>query len=131
MNINTSKLKRLGLRKIKYEIAENSGYPFGLEVMYYDRSNGGSNMNLFKFSLNLTTQKPIEIGNEIVEKVQAFLESTNKTHIIGIMDYDNSIYIYWSNAGNSSDTFEFSFVNDYTIGIFHFMGEQIVLIKML
>ena len=51
----------------------NSGYPFALEVSYYDRSSGGSNMNLFKFSLNLTTQKSIEIWNEIVEKLKAFL----------------------------------------------------------
>jgi hypothetical protein len=122
MNINMSEYKRLGIRKIKCEIAENPGYPFAIEIMYYDRNSGGSNMNLFKFSLNLTTLKPIEIGNEIVEKLQAFFESKNKTHIVGTIDYDNSIYIYWSNADNSTDTFEFRMVNDYTINHFSFYG---------
>jgi hypothetical protein len=122
MNINPSKFKRLGIRKIKCEMAENPGYPFALEIMYYDRSNGGTDMNLFRFNLNLTTQKPGEIGNEIAEKLQAYLVSRNKTPIVGTMNYDSSIYIYWSNAGNSTDTFEFRMVNDYTINHFTFYG---------
>jgi hypothetical protein len=94
LNLNPSKFQRLAIRKIKCEISENPGYPFAIEIIYYDRSSGDTNMNIFKFSLNLTTQKPIEIGNEIVEKLQAFLESKNKTHIINTMDYYNCIYIY-------------------------------------
>jgi predicted Zn-dependent protease len=38
------------------------------------------------------------------------------------MNYDNSIYIYWSNSGNSTDTFEFRMVNDYMINLFSFYG---------
>jgi hypothetical protein len=41
------------------------------------------------------------------------------------MNYDNSIYFNWYNAGDSSDFFEFRLVNDYTIGHFSFdMGEN-------
>jgi hypothetical protein len=122
MNMNQSKFKRLGIRKIKCEIAENPGYPFALDITYYDRSNGGSDMNLYRFRLNLTTQKPMEIGVETVDKLQAYLASRNKTPIVGTMNYDNSIYIYWSNPGNSTDTFEFKMVNDYTCGHFSFYG---------
>jgi hypothetical protein len=124
MNMNPRKLKRLGIRNIKCEIVDNPGYPSALEVMYYDRSSGGSNMNLFKFSLSLTTQKPIEIAVEIVGKLQAFLESKNKTYIIVNMNFDDIIYIYWSNAGNSTDIFEFRMVNDYTIDHFSFFGGE-------
>jgi hypothetical protein len=42
-NHNPSKFKTLAIRKIKCEITENSGYPFALEVMYFDRGSGGSN----------------------------------------------------------------------------------------
>jgi hypothetical protein len=64
----------------------------------------------------------MEIAAEIVGKLQAYLASRNKTPIVGTMNYDSSIYIYWSNAGNSSDFFEFSIINDYTIDHFSFYG---------
>jgi hypothetical protein len=37
MNTNSSKFKRLGIRKIKCEIAENPGYPFWIVVNYYNK----------------------------------------------------------------------------------------------
>jgi hypothetical protein len=77
MNMNPSKFTRIGIRKIKCELSENPGYPFALDIAYYDRSNGGSDMNLYCFHLNLTTQKPMEISAEIVEKLQAYLGSRN------------------------------------------------------
>jgi hypothetical protein len=43
MNMNPSKYKRLGIRKIKCEMAEDPGIPFALDIMYYDRSTCGSN----------------------------------------------------------------------------------------
>jgi hypothetical protein len=46
IHMNPSKCKRLGNRKIKCEMSENPGYPFALDIRYYDRSNGGTNMNL-------------------------------------------------------------------------------------
>jgi hypothetical protein len=125
MNINQRIYKRLAIRKIKCEISENPGYPFALDIVYYDRSTGGSHMYFLNFRLNLTTQKPIEIAVEIVNQLNAKIESINKTSRVDMMNYDDSMYIFWHNAGNSSDSFEFRFVNDYTIGYFSFdMGED-------
>jgi hypothetical protein len=43
------------------------------------------------------------------------------------MNYDSSIYIYWSNACNSNDFFELRLFNDYTTSHFLFeMGENSV-----
>jgi hypothetical protein len=120
INMNPSKFKRLGMRKIKSELSENPGYPFGLDITCYDRSTGGNYMYFLRFRLNLTTQKPMDIAAEIVEKLQAYLALRNKTQIVGTMNYDSSIYIYWSNAGNSNDFFELSLVNDYKISHFSF-----------
>jgi hypothetical protein len=108
-------------------MSENPGYPFAIDIVYYDRSTCGNYMYFLNFHLNLTTQKPIEIAVEIVDKLNTFLESKNKTPLIDTMNYDNSIYIFWHNAGSSNDFFEFRFVNDYTIGHFSFyMGAESV-----
>jgi hypothetical protein len=42
MNMNLSKFKRLGIRKIKCEMSENPGYPFSMEFTSYDKSQGYS-----------------------------------------------------------------------------------------
>jgi hypothetical protein len=44
MNMNPSHFKRLGIRKIKCEISENPGYLFYIEIVWYDRSQGVSEM---------------------------------------------------------------------------------------
>jgi hypothetical protein len=56
MNMNPRKFKRLGIRKIKCEMVEDPGYPFALDIVYYDRSTGGSNMYFLNIRLNLSTQ---------------------------------------------------------------------------
>jgi hypothetical protein len=81
-------------------------------------------MYFLNIRLNLTTQNSFEISNEIVDKLNALLESFNKTPRVGTNNYDSKIYIYWNNPGNSSDFFEFSLVNEYTIGHFSFMGGE-------
>jgi hypothetical protein len=75
--------------------------------MYYDRSNGGTDMNLVNIRLNLTTQKPIDISVVIIDTLNTMLESRNKIPRLATMNYDGSIYINWYNAGDSSDIFEF------------------------
>jgi hypothetical protein len=131
INMNMSEYTSLGIRKIKYEIAENPGYSFALEVMYYDRSNDGTDMNLFKFILNLTTQKPSEIGNEIVGKLQAFFVSKNKTHIVSTMDYEIAFIFIGVMQVIQQLLLNLGWLMIIPLIIFHFMEEEVVLIKML
>jgi hypothetical protein len=63
--------------------------------MYYDRSNRGTNMVLLNILLNLITQNPFDIAIEIVDKLNAFLESKNKPPRVDTMNYENSIYIFY------------------------------------
>jgi hypothetical protein len=79
MNMNMSKFKRLDFRKIKCILSDSRSYPFAIYIMYYDRSTGVSYMYLLNIRVNLTTQKPIEIAVEIVNQLNAMLESKNKT----------------------------------------------------
>jgi hypothetical protein len=126
MNMNPSKFKRLGIRKIKCELSDNTCYPFALDIMYYDRSNGGNDMNFFNIRLNLTSQTSYKIAAEIVSQLNATLESRNKTPRLSTADYSSNIYINWYNAGNSTgpDSFEFSMVNDYPRGHVSFYGGE-------
>jgi hypothetical protein len=59
-----------------------------------------------------------------VDKLTDFLASYNKTPRVRTNNYVSTIYIFWNNAGDSSDFFEFSLVNEYTIGHFSFYGGE-------
>jgi hypothetical protein len=49
LNLNPSKYKRLGIRKIKCMLSDNPGYPFELDITYYDKSTCGSYMYFLNF----------------------------------------------------------------------------------
>jgi hypothetical protein len=65
MTLNPSKFKRLGIRKIKCEMSENPVYPFSMGIIWYDRSQGYSEMNFGKIEINLTDKKFNEIAEDI------------------------------------------------------------------
>jgi hypothetical protein len=80
MNLNQSKYKRLGLRKIKCEMVEDPGYPFWLCVTYYNRVNGNNYISITDIRINLTTETTYDIGNTIVSHLIDYLESKDKPH---------------------------------------------------
>jgi hypothetical protein len=55
--MNLIKFKRLGIRKIKCEMVEDPGYPFALDIIYYDRSTGGINMYFSEYSFTSYNSK--------------------------------------------------------------------------
>jgi hypothetical protein len=74
MNINPSKYKRLGIRKIKYTISDNPGYPFWIDVSYYKRVNVASIIGICNFRFNITTETITGIGSKIISKLNEYLE---------------------------------------------------------
>jgi hypothetical protein len=120
MNMNMSKYKRLGIRKIKCELVEDPGYPFALDIRFYDMSTGSLRLHLLNFSMNILVQNPIKIGMEIVDKLNEFIESKGKTPRFSTSKVNDSIYINWDNTSGSSDYFEFRLMNEYTIEHFSF-----------
>jgi hypothetical protein len=80
MNANPSKLKRLGIRKIKCEMVENPGYPFSMDITWYDRSQGYSEIHIGHIKINLTDQTFDAIREEIKYQINSFLEENNIPH---------------------------------------------------
>jgi hypothetical protein len=96
MNMNQSKYKRLGIRKIKCTQSEDPGYLFWLCVTFYHRVIGGSYINIMNIYSNLTTETTIDIGNKIISHLNDYLESKDKLHRFRTCtSYGNVIRIEW------------------------------------
>jgi hypothetical protein len=105
MIINSSKFKKLGLRKIKCMIADNLSYPCWIHITYYNRINVGSYLNIKIIYINLTNDKSTDIGTKIIYYRNSYLESKGKDHRFGTSTrYDGAIFIIWYNI-NISDVF--------------------------
>jgi hypothetical protein len=94
MNMNPSKYKRLGIRKIKCVLSDNPGYPFSMEVVWCDRSQGGSHMHMIRIKIGLTDQTFNKIAEEIKNWINSSLEGYGTSHRIDTyVRYDNAISI--------------------------------------
>jgi hypothetical protein len=80
MNMNPSKFKRLGIRKIKCEMVENPGYRFSMGIVWYDRSQGYSEMHFGHIKINLTDQTFNVITEEIKYQINSFLQDNGTPH---------------------------------------------------
>jgi hypothetical protein len=113
----------LGIRKIKFEMVEDPGYPFSMGIVWYDRSQGYSDMHFGEIKINLTDQTFNVIAEEIKYQINSFLQDCGTPHRFNHNTrYDNAINIVWTNGNGSTDIFELQLLNEFTFGHFKLEG---------
>jgi hypothetical protein len=124
MNINPSKYKRLGIRKINYILVDDPGYPFWLYVTFYNVINGVKNISTTNIHINLTTESISDIAYIIAARLNDFLASKGKPNRFkASISYGNGMCVEWYNVSESPDDyFELRLNNEYTIEYFGLDG---------
>jgi hypothetical protein len=118
---NLSQDKRIVLRKIKFNIDTNAGFPVKLFIMYYHYINSNCTVYYTTLEFNLNNQSTEEIRDIFEYQIKDWLTNDvpgNLGNCFTVNIVDNSYWCFvWDNS-LGYDYFRFYLDGDYTKSLF-------------